>query len=164
MYGSIPGNGDPMSKTLRSFSIPCVLARFLLQSASWRSPWFDVRAFNAEIKNPRDRRIRRPLIAGRIFRQQPAAPSPDIQVQPELMAAPLLRCQGKRHRSAAAVRAYTALASLAHFHACRGELDESFQHLSRRASSAFDMPEIFPDFVRFPIIACVEELDTTPEP
>jgi hypothetical protein len=60
--------------------------------------------------------------------------------------------------------AHAVLSPLANLDTRRGELDQPFEHLRRRTSTSFDVPKLFPHFVRFPIISSVEELDTTQEP
>jgi hypothetical protein len=104
------------------------------------------------------------LIRGWIFRQFAAAARPDLEVQPELTGTPLAGRRGERERGAATVSAHAGLSAFANLDACRRQLDQSLEHFGRRTSTSLDVPELFPDFVCFPIISSVEKLDSAQEP
>jgi hypothetical protein len=104
------------------------------------------------------------MIPRRVFREFAGATGQKFKVQSELTEPALPGRGGERLGGPAAVSSYAALSPLANLDARRGELDQSLEQLGGPTSPSLDVPELFPDFVCFPIISSVEELDSVQEP
>ena len=87
----------------------------------------------------------------------------EVKAQPTFSGGLLIQ-QSLAHASqqlagAPGMSRYTGSISFSHLHAGSGEFDECFEKVGDRAGASGGVPEGFPNFMSFPVIAVLEEFD-----
>jgi len=119
---------------------------------------------DAKSKYAGHRRIERAAIARGIRRNVDGLCGQVGQIQPQAAGITALNRRCQKVRGSPRVRSNTVFLPFANLDTCGGKLDQRPEQIGRRAPAAARMPELFPDLVRFPIIAGIEQIDAALEP